>query len=167
MSRAVLPSVLLIALVLTGSPSAGAASAPTVPGATVGQPPARSTPEEVLSAFVAGFNERSAAGAAAPFAADGALMLPDAPPAQGRAAVTATLDAQFRIARLIDLLSVTVTRSGRQAVATGRLTMSTRTPVHGADVRSGSYLAVLRQGAGGWEITHLMFTLPLSPDFVG
>ncbi|MGE0393958.1 MAG: DUF4440 domain-containing protein [Vicinamibacterales bacterium] len=147
-----LPAVLLIGLILTTGPPAA---------------PAASTPEEVLSAFVAGFNDRNAARAAAVFGVDGELMLPDEPPATGRAAVLATLDAQFRVTRMIDLLSVTVTRAGRQAVAAGRLTMSTRTPVHGADIRSGSYLAVLRQAAGGWEITHLMFTLPLRPDFVG
>jgi ketosteroid isomerase-like protein len=152
--RIVLAALLLTALILTEDlVTVGAA--------------ARSTPEEVLTAFAAGFNEQDAARAAAAFGTDGELMLPEAPPAKGRAGIASTLDEQFRVTRVIDLLSVTVTRSGRQAVASGRLTMSTRTPVHGADVRAGSYLAALRQVAGGWEITHLMFTLPLRPDFVG
>ncbi len=152
--RIVLPGVMLTALILTGDL------------ATV-RTAARSTPEEVLTAFAAAFNEQDAARAAAAFGADAELMLPEAPPAKSRAGIASTLDEQFRVTRVIDLLSVTVTRSGRQAVASGRITMSTRTPVHGADVRAGSYLAALRQVAGGWEITHLMFTLPLRPDFVG
>ncbi len=152
--RRVLASVLLTALILTGELA-------TVGTAT------RSTPEEVLAAFAAAFNDQDAARVAAVFGADAELMLPEAPPAKGRAVIASTLDEQFRVTRVIDLLSVTVTRSGRQAVASGRLTMSTRTPVHGADVRAGSYLAALRQVAGGWEITHLMFTLPLRPYFVG
>jgi hypothetical protein len=45
--------------------------------------------------------------------------------------------------------------------------MSAQTPVHGADNRSGNYVAVLRRTSGRWEITHLIYTLPLRPDFVG
>lgn len=152
--RVVLGTMILTAVLLIGAPATGAARG-------------RTTPEEVLSTFVGGFNGRDAARAAAVFSPDAELMLPDEPPARGRAAVISTLDEQFQITRVIDLLSVTVMRSGRQAVASGRLTMSTRTPVHGADLRAGSYLAALRQTDGGWEITHLMFTLPLRPDFVG
>ncbi len=152
--RVVLGTMILTALLLIGDPATGAVRG-------------RATPEEVLSTFVDGFNGRDAAHAASVFGPDAELMLPDGPPAKGRAAIISTLDEQFQVTRVIDLLSVTVTRSGRQAVASGRLTMSTRTPVHGADLRAGSYLAALRQTDGGWEITHLMFTLPLRPDFVG
>ena len=125
------------------------------------------TPEACLNAFVSAVNAQAPARAAGAFSADAELMLPDAPPARGRDAVVATLGTYLDTTRIVDVLSITVTRSGALAVASGRLTMTTRTRIHGADVRAGSYLAAFRRTKAGWTITHFSITLPLRPDFVG
>ena len=112
-------------------------------GAGVAGPP--STPAEPLNAFVTAFNAQDAGRAAAPFAAEAELMLPDAPPARTRAAVTTTLEAYLRSVRILDLVTVNVSHSGTLAIASGRLTLTTKTANHGADARSGSYLAAFRR----------------------
>jgi len=164
--------VILVCTVALGTPATGAhagthANFRNAHQRSSSARPRVTTPDEVLSGFVDAFNARDAAHAAATFSADGELMLPDAPPAAGRAAIESAFETLFRTERIVDLLSTTVTRTGSLAVVSGRLTMSTRTPIHGADLRAGSYLAVMRQVNRTWEITHLMFTLPLRPDFVG
>ena len=150
--RAVTAALLLMAAAATGAQETPAAPA---------------TPEACLNAFVAAVNARASARAAGAFSTDAELMLPDAPPARGREAVAATLEAYLGTARIVDVLSTTVTRSGGLAVASGRLTLTTRTRMQGADVRGGSYLAAFRRTNAGWTITHLSITLPLQPDFVG
>lgn len=124
-------------------------------------------PEDVLTAFMTAFNARNAAQAASLYAGDGELMPPDGPPVKGRAAIEARYRTHFRQARVLDLLSVQSRISGDLAYVTGRLTVSTRTPQHGAEIAAGSYLVVLRRVDGAWRIAHHMFTLPLRPDYVG
>jgi len=125
------------------------------------------TPEACLNLFVSAVNAQDPARAASALSTDAELMLPDAPPARGRDAVAATLEAYLGTVRIVDVLSITVTRSGAFAVASGRLTMTIRTRIQGADVRAGSYLAAFRRTRAGWTITQLSVTLPLQPDFVG
>jgi uncharacterized protein (TIGR02246 family) len=124
-------------------------------------------PQDVLAAFVAAFNGRDAAKAAALYTADAELMPPDGAPAKGRAAIEAAFRRQLEDVRVIDTIAVSAEVSGSLAYVSGRLTQSTRTRQHGADIVSGSYLVVLRRVAGRWQIARHMFNLPLRPEFVG
>lgn len=124
-------------------------------------------PDGVASAFVAAFNARDASLVSLLYSPEAELMPPDAPPVKGRAAIRAAFEQRFTEWQTIDLLSVDSTVSGKTAVLTGRLTMSTQARNLGADIRSGSYLIVLRRAGQTWRITHHMFTLPFRPDFVG
>lgn len=132
-----------------------------------GVPVAGPGPNEVVSTFAAAFNARDASRVSRLYSVEAELMPPDAPPAKGRAAITAAFEQRFTEWQTIDLLTVDSTVSGQTAVITGRLTLSTRTRNLGADIRSGSYLMVLRLVGREWRITHHMFTLPLRPDFIG
>lgn len=132
-----------------------------------GAPAAGDGPNEVVFAFMAAFNARDASRMGQLYGSEAELMAPDAPPVKGRAAITAAFERRFTEWQTIDLLTADSTVSGQMAVITGRLTLSTRARNLGADIRSGSYLMVLRLVGREWRITHYMFTLPLRPDFVG
>lgn len=133
----------------------------------VGAPAAGAGPGEVATAFVAAFNARDATRVSLLYSPEAELMPPDAPPVKGRAAIKAAFEQRFTSWQTVDLLTVDSTVSGQTAVLTGRLTLSTQARNLGADIRSGSYLIVLRRVGQTWRITHHMFTLPFRPDFVG
>ena len=132
-----------------------------------GAPATPPTPEQTMSEYVTAFNARDAARVAALYSEDAELMPPDQPPIKGRVAIRTALLAQFAEPGTLDFLSVTSTISGQFAAITGRLTISTQTRNHGADIRAGNYLIVLRLVDRQWRIAHHMFTLPLRPDFIG
>ncbi len=124
-------------------------------------------PEQVLDAFVEAFNAREAGRVAALYTEDAEFMSPDGPPVKGRAAIQAAFATRFSQMQLLDIHSMASGRSGPMAYVTGRMTLSTKTPEHGADIAGGNCLLVLRLEAGTWKIAYHMFTLPLRPEFVG
>ncbi|MEQ1897589.1 MAG: DUF4440 domain-containing protein [Vicinamibacterales bacterium] len=146
---AVIPGLLLSVVLAAGAPATGP------------------VPNAVASAFVTAFNARDASRVSQLYSLEAELMPPDAPPVKGRAAIRAAFEQRFAEWQTLDLLTVDVTVSGQMAVITGRLTMSTRKRNLGADIRSGSYLMVLRLAGREWRITHHIFTLPLRPDVMG
>ncbi len=144
-----MPGFVLVAMLMAGIAPTGAG-----PGA-------------VITALITAYNAGDAAGAAALFAPTADFAPPDAPPAKGREAIAAAFEERFRSPRALDLLSVDTSVSQGVAVGSGRLTLSTRNRLRGADIRSGSYLVVMHRAGTGWQIAHFMFTLPIQPDFIG
>ena len=128
---------------------------------------AASGPEQVLDAFVVAFNARDAGRVAALYTETAELMPPDGAPVKGRAAIQAAFGVRFNHPQLLDVHVMSSETSGALAYVTGRLTLSTRTREHGADVTGGNCLLVLRLETGQWKIAYHMFTLPLRPEFVG
>lgn len=132
-----------------------------------GAPAAGPVPNAVASTFVTAFNARDVSRVSQLYSLEAELMPPDAPSVKGRAAIRAAFEQRFTEWQTLDLLTMDVTVSGQIAVISGRLTMSTKARNFGADIRSGSYLMVLRLTGQEWRITHHIFTLPLRPDVMG
>lgn len=129
--------------------------------------PRAAGPGDALMAFVSAFNAGDAGAAVALFEAEGEFAAADAPPVRGREAIRAALEERFRSPRALDLLSVEISASPGVRIASGRLTLSTRNRLRGADIRSGAYLVVMRRSGASWRIAHFLFTLPIQPDFIG
>src|SRR5687768_2731563 len=83
--------------------------------------------ERVLDAYVAAFNARDGAQVTGLYAEAAELMPPDAAPITGRTKIEMFYAVQFKVVRILDMLSVNSEVSGPLAILTGRLTVSTRT----------------------------------------
>ena len=132
------------------APAAKPAAAPADPAAQ-----ARAAIEAIDVKFAAAMMKGDAAGAAAVYASDAILMLPDEPMMKGSAAISAGIAAMLKEDTIKSFTTkvLDVTLAGDYAIETGTFEMTTQPAKGPAETDKGQYVTVWKkQAGGGWKI---------------
>lgn len=93
------------------------------------------------------------------YTSDGVIMVPNAAPARGAAAIAEAMGPTFDMLESISFepVDITVAESGDMVVEQGRYTLAGTTPDGTAFDDEGSYLVVWTNQDGRWMVTHDIF----------
>lgn len=111
----------------------------------------------------------SAEAFAAFYAPDGVLLAPNAPPAEGRDAVVATMAPMMEMVEDIrfEVVDIVLAESGELAVERGRYTLSGTMPDGTAWDDEGSYIVAWQKQDGEWWVIRDIFNTDRPADGAG